>query len=249
MKALFFLLCLLNVLFFFWELHFGALTKSVEPPSNVPRLILLSERQTARRGAQISAYLDNSAAELQAKQVTDILQRLNRPPAVLIFKAHSQTASSIGAGRQRAVTNNCYEAGPFNDQAAAQRWANAEHLSVFKPVYKSIILATDFQIYYPAAKDAEQSRINKLMLKAKGFADVWPINDGEVKGAISLGVFNERPRAMLFKNQLAEQGVKAEIRQRNKMREELFIRFTATPAATKNAATRLSAGDCGNALK
>ncbi|AMK74926.1 MULTISPECIES: hypothetical protein [Methylomonas] len=250
MKALFFLLCLLNVLFFFSELHLGALTPAVEPPSNAPTLLLISERQTARRGAQISAYLDSAAAELQAKQISDVLQRLNPPQVALIFKTSAHTPKPAVSGRQQTSINRCYEAGPFNDQDALRRWANTERLNAFKPVYKPIIAASDFQVYYPAGKDAEQTRINKLMLKAKGFTDVWPITDGEIKGAISLGVFNDRQRATLYKTQLAEQGVKAEIRQRNKTRDELFIRFAAAQAASKNIAyTRVPDTDCGNALK
>ncbi|OAI04826.1 hypothetical protein [Methylomonas methanica] len=251
MKALFFLLCLLNVLFFFWKLHFGALTPSVEPASNIPALLMVSERQTARRGAQISTYLDSAAAELQAKQATDILQRLNPPHAAWIFKTSTHAPKPAVSGRQQAAINHCYEAGPFSDQDALRRWANTERLAEFKAMNKSIIVASDFQVYYPAGKDAEQTRINKMMLKAKGFNDVWPVSDGDIKGAISLGVFNDRQRATLYKNQLADQGVKVEIRQRNKLRDELFIRFVAAQGTTfKNVGyTRLADLDCGNALK
>ncbi|MGZ0079343.1 hypothetical protein [Methylomonas sp. YC3] len=251
MKVLFFLLCLLNVLFFFWKLHFGALTPSVEPVTNIPALLTVRERQLARRGAQISAYLDNAAAELQAKQVTDILQRLNPPQVVLVFKTSPDTPKPTGSDRQKTAIHHCYEAGPFSDQEALRRWASTEHLTVFKAANKSTMVSSDFQVYYPAGKDAEQTRINKMMLKAKGLNDVWPISDGDIKGAISLGVFNDRQRAMLFKNQLAEQGVKAEIRQRNKLRDELFIRFVGGQSAIfKNVGyTRVADIDCGNALK
>ncbi|MBD9363190.1 hypothetical protein [Methylomonas fluvii] len=251
MKALFFLLCLLNVLFFFWKLHFGALTPSVEPVSNIPALLTVGERELARRGAKISTYLDNAAAELQAKQVTDILQRLNPPQVVLIFKTSPHAPKPSVSNIQKLEIRHCYEAGPFSDQEALRRWANTEHLTEFKAVNKSTIVSSDFQVYYPAGKDAEQTRINKMMLKAKGFNDVWPVTDGDIKGAISLGVFNERQRAMLFKNQLAEQGVKAEIRQRNKLRDELFIRFVGAKGAIfKNVGySRLADLDCGSALK
>ncbi len=251
MKALFFLLCLLNVLFFFWKLHFGALTPSVEPVSHIPALLTVSERQSARRGAQISAYLDNAAIEIQAKQAKNILQRLNPSQAALILKTSPHTPKPTVSERQKAEIHHCYEAGPFSDQEALRRWANTERLTAFKAVNKSSIVASDFQVYYPAGKDAEQTRINKMMLKAKGFNDIWPVTDGDIKGAISLGVFNERQRATLFKNQLAEQGVKAEIRQRNKLRDELFIRFVGGHGAIfKNVGyTRVADLDCGNALK
>jgi hypothetical protein len=251
MKALFFLLCLLNLLFFFWKLHFGALMPAVEPASDIPTLLLVSERQTAKRGAQISAYLDSAAAELQAKQATDILQRLNPPQAAWIFKSSAHAPEPTVSGRQQAVINYCYEAGPFSDQDALRRWANSEGLTTFKAVNKSIIAASDFQVYYPAGKDAEQTRINKIMLKAKGFNDVWPVSDGDIKGAISLGVFNDRQRATLFKSQLADQGVKAEIKQRNKLRDELYIQFIAAQGTTFKSVgyTRLADLDCGNELK
>ncbi len=248
MKALFFLVCLLNVLFFFWKLHFGALTPSVELSSNLPKLILVSEGRIAKRGTEISAYLDSEIAELQAKQLTDTLQRLNPPNANPTLDVGAQIDRRTTAVRQQASVTQCYEAGPFSDQDALRLWAGRLAITEFKSIYKSKIASSDFQVYYPAARDAEQTRINKLMLKAKGFSDVWPITDGESKGALSLGVFNDRQRATRYKSQLANQGVMAEIRQRDKLRDELFIRFVAARGAGSNHAayTPLSQADCGN---
>lgn len=251
MKALFFGVCLLNVLFFFWEFHAGALTPPLESPSSLPSLLLVNERETARRGAEISAYLDRAATELQTKQAVDILHGVKTFKALFMQPKDVPGIKPAIASRQQnqSQPNKCYEAGPFSDQADLARWAKDQHLKAFKPIFKESAISSDFQVYYPAAKDAEQTRINTLMLKAKGFADVWPVTDGELKGAVSLGVFNDRQRASVFKTQLAERGVKAEIRQRTTTRAELFIRFTAVPAALQNIShTRLSAADCRNVL-
>ena len=247
MKALFFAICLLNVLFFFWELHAGGLRSPLEVRSGLPAIVLASERETARRCAAISAYLDQAALDLQARQAGDVWLAM-KPVDESFFRARAAvTSKSAVASRQpnQLPPMHCYEAGPFGDPLALARWAKDRHVKAFKPAYKEAVIAADFQVYYPPAKDAEQLRINSLMLKAKGFVDVWPVNDGELKGAVSLGVFREKPRAVLFKAQLAEQGVRAEIRQRSKTQTELFVRFMATSVSPQNAAyTRLPAADC-----
>jgi len=250
MKALFFLVCLLNIWFFFWELHNGAFTPPQEPQTGVPGLLLVSERETARRGTEISRHLDRSVIEWQTKLITDISQRLDSPRDQYLLANAERIVQPSAAVQHAPPPDKCYEAGPFNDPAELQRWASTEHLKLFKPIYKSSVTASDFQVYYPAAKDSEQTRINKLMLQAKGFTDIWTVIDGEMKGAISLGVFNDKQRAMLFKTQLAERGIKAEIRQRTKTREELFIRFMAGAIVSpKPSYVNLPAADCENALK
>ncbi len=250
MKALFLTLTLLNVLFFFWEYHLGALNPVVQSPSSLPGLLLLSERETARRGSEISGYLDGRAAQLQTQYVKDIGQHLATADDKSWLITARQPERPPQPIRRLPPVYHCYEAGPFVDQAEMQRQAKAAHIGAFKAVTKEVVTSTDFQVYSPPAKDAEQARINKLTLLAKGFTDVWPVLDGELKGAISLGVFNDRQRATLFKSQLAERGVKAEIRQRSKLRSDLFMRFTANATAIQNLAyTRLPNTECGNALK
>lgn len=246
MKKLFFVVCLLNILFFFWEFHAGGLTPPVESPSSVPPLLLVSERDTARRGAEISAYQDRRLAELQTQQATEILQRLTAPQLDSFVMQGTPAPTPKLAVEAQAEKNICYEAGPFVDQAEVRRWSNAEHIKAFKVVSKELAMSADFQVYYPAAKDAEQARINKMMLKAKGFTDVWTVMDGEIKGALSLGVFSEKQRAVLYKAQLAERGVAAEIRQRTKTRPALFIRFMLPQSAAtrKLSYVSLPPADC-----
>ena len=91
-------------------------------------------------------------------------------------------------------------------------------------IYKDLELAGDFQVYYPAAKTPEQTRINKMMLNAKGITDIWPVPAGDNKGALSLGVFADRQRASNFKAQLAQQGIQAEIKQRAKVQRQVFAK-------------------------
>lgn len=245
MKALFFVICLLNILFFFWELHNGAQTFSVSQPSGLPSLILVGERDTARRGAVISAYLDRQTAEMLSRQATEIVGHLRTPRGdSFIMKGIPATNPAI-AVRPQIARNKCYEAGPFIDQADARRWANGAQLTAYQAISNELATSSDFQVYYPAAKTAEQARINKMMLNAKGFTDIWVVADGENAGALSLGVFNDKQRAILFKTQLAERGVNAEIRQRTKTRPALFIRFTAPQLDSGNVSyTRLSVADC-----
>lgn len=244
MKAVFFILCLLNVVFFFWQLHLGAFTSSVQSSKDLPTILLLSEKQTARRGVQISGYLDQSAADLQGSIVTDMSRRLLEGRTELRLD-NSVISMAPGSVRQVPVTTECHEVGPFWESSDLRRWAGSKQIKDFKVIHIAVNTASDFQIYFPAGKDAEQVRTNMMMLKAKGFKDIWQVTDGDLKGAVSLGVFNDKQRAILFKNQLAGQGVKAEIRQRSKARDGLFIRFSGPEVSDNQLVyTRLAATDC-----
>jgi hypothetical protein len=99
----------------------------------------------------------------------------------------------------------------------------------------------DFQVFYPPAKNPEQSRINKLMLNAKGLQDIWLIPAGENKGGYSLGVFNDKQRANNFKNQMTQIGIQAEIKQREKTKMQWFARVLLEKAQLQQLGARASA--------
>lgn len=245
MKPVFLLLCLANVLFFFWELHFGALTQTADTPSGLPPILLVEEWNTARRGAAISRILDRDAAELQRFAGLDSL--LPAQPQRLV--GFSETAEKKPPRplqvKREPVRIHCYEAGPFADDSELQRWLHGKSLLSVRRYYRELAVPADYQVYYPAAKEPEQSRINKMMLQAKGVVDIWMVPEGDLKGALSLGVFVEKNRAQSFREQLAARGIRAEVRQRSKTRQALFVRFGASRAVAGGAPQqRLPAAEC-----
>lgn len=235
MKPLFFLLCLLNIGFFLWQFNAGRVTPSPSEPAMHSSILLVSEYARARRGAAISATIENSIRRWRLAEVDQILENLRGRSwtmptysATVVVKAPKprEVAKVVEPVKPpvQAIVYKCVEAGPFVDQPSLKKWL-VEHGLTSKQVFeKESTIPNDFQVFYPAAKTPEQSRINKLMLNAKGFQDIWLIPSGDNQGGYSLGVFKEKQRAINFKNQLVQIGIQAELKQREKTKTQWFAR-------------------------
>lgn len=245
MKPLFFLLCLLNLGFFLWQFHMGKLSPDVEPEIRSGAGILtLAEYGRAQRGAKISAMLQDDIKRWQQAGVEQLLADLRGPAEYLPPKSAKKSlmprpvAKENQAEKPRqpaapAIVRKCFEAGPFADESSAKKWLAQKALSGKFILARDTVIGNDFQVYYPAAKTQELSRSDKFFLKEKGLVDIWMIPEGDKKGAFSLGVFNEKERAVFFKAQLAARGIASEIRQREKTQTQWFARLTLDKATVK----------------
>lgn len=235
MRALFLSVCLLNILFFFWELHKGGLNPPMQQQTTaLPSILLANEVQHARDGAAISGYLDQDLPVLDKPGF-----ELPPAPATLILPP-VETKADETVQTQPEI---CYEAGPFDSSQAAIQWLATKSLPG-EPFTKDTLTPFAFLVYYPAAKNPEQMRINRMMLNAKGISDVWVVPSGDLKGALSLGLFNDEPRAALFKKQLAQRGVQAEIKGRYKSQPRFFVKFQSDMALPTNQDIHLEAVAC-----
>lgn len=70
MKAFFYLLCLLNLGFLFWQFHTGKFNPIASKPITQSSILLVSESARAQRGAVISGVIDQPINHLQ-QQATD----------------------------------------------------------------------------------------------------------------------------------------------------------------------------------
>lgn len=235
-KAFFFGLCLVNIAFFVWEFRRGALNAPIDLQSSLPTILLAEEMDRARRGAELSSYLDKDAIGLQRLHKERLVEKPIAMLPIVKPKANSQAAD-------QNYPVMCSEIGPFTDQLAAANWMASRSLRG-QMIYKDLFTPSDYQVYYPPAKTVEQTRIQKLMLNAKGFTDIWQIPGGELKGAYSLGVFSDLARATVYKNQLAEQGVKAEIVARQKKQPRLFVRIKSVQKISIPPGGALTSAGC-----
>lgn len=235
MKRLFFLLCLLNLSFLLWQFRIGNLT-SEKPREVAPSSIfLVGEYERARRGAHISGFIDNTIRQWRQTELENMLAELRgeswqlqlTPVPVATKPSKPLEPEKIVEPVKpplKVVERKCYEVGPFDGELGAKKWLAEKSLIGKQILQKDFAIPYDYQVYYPAAKTPEQSRINKMMLNAKGLQDIWMIPDGDLKGGYSLGVFREKQRALNFRSQLAEKGIQAEIKLRDKTRVEWFVR-------------------------
>ena len=222
MKRLCYLLCLLNVGYFFWQFHSGRFNPIEPVDQQMSPILLISEYARANRGALISKLLDQSIQVEKQIELDGMLADLkpNHEFSKLIAssakpqpaKARTEPLRTQAvAPTEPLAAKQCYQISSFASEVQLRQWLNKHGLTQQKLWQEGGEPAKDFQVYYPAAKTPEQSRIDKMLLTAKGQQSIWKIASGDLQGGYSLGVFSDRQRAAVFKNQLAEQGIRAEI--------------------------------------
>ena len=245
MKRLFLLLCLVNVIFLLWQFHVGRSTerKKVIAPTSI---LLVSEYERARRGADIDQLIDQNIdhwmddgiewmladlnkdqRQLKPRQLP-VVKKINAPKEIKKVAEPEKPKSQI-----HVVQKKCLEVGPFADEFSVKNWLKENALVSQQIIRKDVTIPKDYQVYFPAAKTPEESRVNKMLLKAKGLEDIWQIRSGDIKDSYSLGVFREKPRAYAFKDHLAVIGIKANIKQWDQIVPQWFARIQLEKAQAK----------------
>lgn len=243
MRFFFLLLCLANTIWFFWELHAGAFHSSTSRGSAAPSILLLSERENAKRGALISGVFDRYSQRLAVAASQEVLTFFAPSDNLPLARRDAELAENMARASIKHL--DCFRVGPFADPQQMRNWLMARSRTTFDSFSVETSVPGDFQVYFPPARDAEQLRINKMMLRAKGLKDFWPISSGDLKNALSLGVFKEKSRAILYRDQLARQGIVVDIFQRNRNRAVWYALIKQGVAdAPQDDAVTLAAADC-----
>lgn len=236
MKALFYLLCVLNLSVLLWELREGRFESATVEQVPAASILTVEEFARAKRGAEINARIQQHIKRWQQTETERMLADLRGEdwqlrPVPTKNKPKPQAVKIEETKLPPPIVRKCFETGPFEDEASLKKWLAQKALSSKQILQRDLITDIDFQVFFPAAKTPEQARLNKAMLNAKGIQDIWTIPDGDNKGGYSLGVFTEKQRALLFKNQLEAQGIRSEIKQRQKTKPQWFVRVMVDKAA------------------
>jgi hypothetical protein len=239
MKYLVLLLGLINVVLVLWEVRNNPfLTPPPVVNNQLATILLVDETQRAGRGSIISGAIDRSVDDWQHSQtaakltvsvpnpnsVGDEVKRLLLANAIPVTPTTTADPAPAEIKPEPMPKMSCYEAGPFNNETELMQWLNSKALKNLETIYQENEVPADYQVYFPAAKNSEQLRINKMMLNAKGIADMWMVPSGADKGALSLGVFADHQRANAFRNELLEKGIKAEVKQRFKPVQQYYAK-------------------------
>jgi hypothetical protein len=230
MKFWVLIVCVLNVLFFFWEFHNGAFTSQPQQQANLPTILLAEEAERAQRGVQISAYLDKDAQLIVRQQVGSAVAQLVAQTEPVNSKPNALEAQA------------CYEFGPFSSQKAAKAWLAEQGISG-RLFYKPELVPSTYMLYAPLEKDPQKRRLYKQMLIDKGVTDFFIFANGELKGQMSFGVFNDMPHASRHQQQLAERGIQVQIKERYITRSSLFVGYSRRQTGNK-VATGVLEVDC-----
>jgi len=134
------------------------------------------------------------------------------------------------------VNNYCYHVGPFTSRNALKVWRELNKIDTdsVNRFNKESDVVSSYLVYFPAAETYAQSRENVQQLKQKGITDYWLFRRGELKGAISLGLFIKKDRALLLQEKLVKAGLTIEIKERYKTEQLLFAEILTEDKAFKD---------------
>lgn len=163
------------------------------------------------------------------------LKQQVRPDAIKLLSP--QEVAALGPAKAAALADVCLEWGPFGDADRVRALADIEPLGLGKLLsQRRIESATGYWVYLPpfATKAAADKRAAEL--KAAGIKDVFVIDGGSQRFALSLGVFRTEEAANTHLADVAKQGVtgaKTGPRQQGVVQTMLVIRDPQQPVMTR----------------
>lgn len=135
-----------------------------------------------QNGGETDSDLTSPSAELTISDIVN--KQLEVRPTESVEKDSSD--------KQMPVSEEaCYRWGPIATRLEAEQWAEklAPRISWKNLDSKTEQVQEGFLVLYPAADSFEQSNSNYEMLQSKGIDDIWLFTKGDLRGAISLGLF------------------------------------------------------------
>ena len=221
MKQLFFLILLVNFVFFLWQLRFGEQQNSLVRQSTKlsgKQIVLVAETASQK---QLKAVTKDTQADIKAIQ--------NRKG-----RAKPTAADNLAKPKNSESSYSCFRVGPFTNQGLAQEWTDS--MTVNSAVKAEIIDRNIQQnirylVYYPAADSFETSLKNLTMLRKHGIKELWLFRNGELRGNISLGIFNQEDRAELVRDKHKKQNLDLRVKQLVKQKINFVIKTASTDIA------------------
>jgi len=188
------------------------------------------------KAGSAASPLQKELSAPEKKTVTKTVSSINAD------RAQTKVTNPDNQPKQDSVSSACYTAGPIKDDGAFHALLNR-----FRPQLKSLSLSPaksgksqkriSYVVYYPASSTMEGSLHNADVLKTEyGIRDLQIINEGELKGAISLGIFSNETNAQTAKSRLEQQGLEVKIAPRFPDNDIFYtVRLRWTEPQTRDA--------------
>jgi hypothetical protein len=119
-----------------------------------------------------------------------------------------QQVATLGPAKVAALADVCLEWGPFNDSERTRALAELEPAGLGRLLtQKRVENATAYWVFVsrPANRAAADKRVAEL--KAAGIKDLFVVDSGPQRFAISLGVFRTEDAATAYVAELGKQGI------------------------------------------
>jgi hypothetical protein len=136
----------------------------------------------------------------------------------------------------------CYQVGPFESKTELAEWSNINKVNEgsLQPFSKYNQNDARYLVYFPAAIDYEISKQNVQFFIDMGITDYWLFKTGNLKGAISLGLFEKAVDALALKEKFFNKGINVDIRESYSNESVLFARVLSIDENFKDVAVMSS---------
>jgi hypothetical protein len=145
--------------------------------------------------------------------------------------------AQLGPAKVAALPDVCVEWGPFTDAERTRALADLEPLALGKLLtQRRVESATAFWVYVPPLSSKAAAETRAAVLRASGIKDLFVVDSGPQRFAISLGVFRTEEAADAYLAELVAKGVntaRAGPRQQSIVTTLLVIRDPRDPVMSR----------------
>ena len=194
---------------------------------------VLVEEVVADISPQIEPIVSDEALVNQHSEEVNAEHRVNED-IVVENTVKEESIAQVTASLEPKIDQTekkpvCYQVGPFKNSNAVEAWSNLNTMKseTLESLKKDSRVVSSYLVYYPAADNYQQGKENVVMLKEKGVKDLWLFRKGNLKGAVSLGLFVKESRAIALKDKLSNKGVTVDVMQRYKTIPMLYVKVLA----------------------
>lgn len=148
--------------------------------------------------------LVNKKTPVEKKPLIAPVKDTNSSPPLVVKSASKKENTKI------ALDNIlCYQVGPFKSAGEFRQWARVNRIEdhTFSYINKGNKKGTKYLVYSPPADSKEQTKKDISNIKQIGIKDFFLFRKGDLKGAISLGLFAREERALIQQREFQEKGL------------------------------------------
>lgn len=191
---------------------------NIQPANKIDSTVLKSNL-IDKKEESIAPLLPSSTSTIPSTKKILLVEKSPISTPIIKTKAISNKEKSLVSDsskkdKKTALNDKlCYQVGPFKNMGDLRIWTRANKIkeNTFSHINKGQQKGSKYLVYLPAADSPEQTKKDIDDLKQRAITDYFLFRKGDLKGAISLGVFVKEKRAKLQQSQFRDKGLELKI--------------------------------------